>query len=166
MFDENYHIVDFDESSKPTFKSKVIFENSNTSFDYKDTKENQNDLDDEYFEEVYRRIDRDDVDFDSSYSSDFGEESFRNNSNRKKYNKNDISDWVIDEFVMKSYRGKPNTFKWTFIGIIFSILILLIGFKKSLLVFVVVLASNIVGQYFDENSRLMRLIEIVARKFR
>ncbi|SFE53301.1 DUF2273 domain-containing protein [Peptostreptococcus sp. D1] len=166
MFDGSYHIVDFDESSKPTFKSKVIFENSDTSFDYKDSKDNSSDLEDEYFDEIYRKIDRDDVDFDSSFSSDFEEESFRCNSKGKKYGKNDISDWVIDEFVMKSYRGKPNTFKWTFIGIIFSILILLIGFKKSLLIFVVILASNIVGQYFDGNSRLMRLIEIMVRKLR
>lgn len=170
MIDENYHIEDFDEGinleneyigeikrkEKPVFKSKIIYENSKTSEN--DTYDDYRQFDyGEHYKNEYESED------DKSYS-DFKFDE--NKSNKSSSNSNSFFNRFMENYIIKSYRNNPNTFKGTIIGIIISILILSIGFLKALLITTIVLISNIIGQFFDQNPRLISFVDLVVKRFR
>ncbi|WP_101773666.1 DUF2273 domain-containing protein [Peptostreptococcus faecalis] len=158
MIDGKIHIGDVDEDlevenmieEEQSTKSNVIYENSETQSnkgtnfrkEYSDSGESE-------------REDREDY-----------QHSNYNSNNEYNNTKKDSVSTLIFNFIQDSYRERPNTFKATIVGIIMAILILVIGFLKSLLVFVVVLAANIIGQLLDNNPRLLSIINSIFRKFR
>lgn len=86
------------------------------------------------------------------------------NEFHEKYNKdkrNFVEEWIID-----LYERRPNTLKATLVGIVLALLILFIGFSKTLLIFVVVLIANLIGQLLDSNPRLLYLINLIRQRFR
>lgn len=163
MIDGNYHIEDVDElgssssignitkDDKTVVKTKVIYENSNTSKDSDSEKESE--YQSFFYDEGGNQEDRENK-RENRYSNEFHE----------KYNKdkrNFVEEWIID-----LYERRPNTLKATLVGIVLALLILLIGFSKTLLIFVVVLIANLIGQLLDSNPRLLYLINLIRQRFR
>lgn len=183
MIDENYHISDFDDiitqddddlgkieiENKPVFKSRIIFENSNTSNSNDNEKENLK-------QEAHYSYNQGDFGYntneylhsheDNKESGFYEENHYRNEYIDEYMKKNSLFNRFIEGFIIKSYNEKPNTFKWTVVGIIISILILSIGFMKAILISFVILVANIIGQIFDGNSKLMNFFEYLERRFR
>ena len=171
MIDENYHIADLDDiehqdesigeikiKEKPVIRTRVIYENSDTSED------DDRDRRAEFFEE--KRESGGEKRFYSDEERDSDYREFRANSNvrtgetegKRKFH---VEDWILD-----MYDRRPNTFKATIVGIILAILILLIGFAKTLLIFVVVFIANIVGQFLDSNPRILSIIDAISRRMK
>lgn len=172
MIDENYHIADLDDvdhyeesidgvetKEKPIIKTKVIYENSDTSKDeYTDKKS-------DFFEDKER------IKWNNNYSDnieDNGEEYRQYNSSEStvKKEKTRKRRFLIEEWFFDAYDKSPNTFKATIIGIVLAFLILLIGFAKTLLIFVVVLVANIVGQFLDNSPRILSIIDAISRRMK
>lgn len=195
--DENYHIADVDDieeetssigeikrKEKPVIKTKIIYENSDSS-DEKNERKDMNSASISYearekagykdsfdknrfYEEDHSNSTEDeDRRFNNGFESsghikyDFGEDDYREEKNCGS------SEKIFDEKAIVSlYRKRPNTFKGTIIGIILALLILWIGFLKTLLIFIVVLLANIIGQFLDGNPRLLSVFDSISRKFR
>lgn len=195
--DENYHIADVDDieeetssigeikrKEKPVIKTKIIYENSDSS-DEKNERKDMNSASISYearekagykdsfdknrfYEEDHSNSTEDeDRRFNDGFESnghiryDFDEEDYREEKNCGS------SEKIFDEkAIVNLYRKRPNTFKGTIIGIILALLILWIGFLKTLLIFIVVLLANIIGQFLDGNPRLLSVFDSISRKFR
>ncbi|CAK7022692.1 MAG: hypothetical protein PEPC_00942 [Peptostreptococcus russellii] len=195
--DENYHIADVDDieeetssigeikrKEKPVIKTKIIYENSDSS-DEKNERKDMNSASISYearekagykdsfdknrfYEEDHSNSTEDeDRRFNDGFESsghikyDFDEDDYREEKNCGS------SEKIFDEkAIVNLYRKRPNTFKGTIIGIILALLILWIGFLKTLLIFIVVLLANIIGQFLDGNPRLLSVFDSISRKFR
>lgn len=195
--DENYHIADVDDieeetssigeikrKEKPVIKTKIIYENSDSS-DEKNERKDMNsasisyearekagykdsfDKNRFYEDEHSNSTEDEDRRFNDGFESnghiryDFDEEDYREEKNCGS------SEKIFDEkAIVNLYRKRPNTFKGTIIGIILALLILWIGFLKTLLIFIVVLLANIIGQFLDGNPRLLSVFDSISRKFR
>ncbi len=160
MIDENYHIEDIDEVGKfssmsnnrqeeeQTIKTKIIYENTTSSNDKQEDKE----IDSFFYNKEQDRKENE------------NQKEFRDKeefSNLASGNKNYIANWI-----RASYEARPNTLKATIVGLILALLILFIGFLKTLLIFIVVLLANIIGQLLDSNPRLLYVINLIRQRFR
>ncbi len=169
MIDENYHIEDIDDmddiadsssienedkKDKSTIKTKVIYENSDTS------RENNSGNEAEYQNFFY------DEDEQSYYNtSTENKEEYKSNEEFSGIKNTGKRKW-IEEWIIEFHDRRPNTLKATIVGLVLALLILLIGFLKTLLIFVVVLVANLIGQLLDSNPRLIYIINLVRQKFR
>lgn len=167
MIDESYHIEDVDEiydsssageiakEKTDVIKTRVIYENSDTS----DREEHENDSRAFFGKEDINQS------FESYTEKDsYSIESENIDSSEKKYSsrkKTFIEEWLIDV-----YNKRPNTLKATIVGIIIALLILFIGFLKTLLIVIVVAVANLIGQLLDSNPRLLYIIDLVRQRFR
>ncbi|MEG0249637.1 MAG: DUF2273 domain-containing protein [Peptostreptococcus sp.] len=186
--DENYHIADVDDieeeassigeikrKEKPVVKTKIIYENSDTSNnrDYEAPSESASVRFEASDQERFDKGSRSNGKQQSFYDSDASNSSYESNAYSSEDESNNkekeyaCNERIFDEKIISNlYRKRPNTFKGTIVGIILALLILWIGFLKTLMIFVVVLAANIIGQLLDQNPRLLSLFDSIARKFR
>ena len=166
MIDENYHIEDVDElvssssegnenkKEKTTIKTKVIYENSNTS------EENDSANNTEHNRFFYDNKDNNDYNNHTEDKKEYkSKEEFSGVKSTKKRD-------YIEEWFTELYEKRPNTLKATIVGIVLALLILFIGFLKTLLIFVVVLIANLIGQLLDSNPRLLYIINLIRQRFR
>ena len=214
MIDGSYHIEDVDEvgesssigditkEDKTVIKTKVIYENSNTSEESDSDREseqrtffydNEETSGQESRREKYREYEAN-RNFDEK--ADYGEYRGNNGFNDEKEDygeyrgNNGFNDeradyreyrannefkggksgyrrkTFVEEWFIDLYQRRPNTLKATIIGVVLALLILFIGFLKTLLIFVVVLIANLIGQLLDSNPRLLYVINSIRQRFR
>lgn len=198
MIDGSYHIEDVDEvgesssigditkEDKTVIKTKVIYENSNTSEESDSDREseqrtffydNEETSGQESRREKYREYEANrNFDEKADYGEYIGNNGFNDErADYREYRANNefkgeksgyrrktfVEEWFID-----LYQRRPNTLKATIIGVVLALLILFIGFLKTLLIFVVVLIANLIGQLLDSNPRLLYVINSIRQRFR
>lgn len=162
MIDENYHIEDIDdifdsqdktvkEAATKTgpVKATIIFEDSKSS---KSKVEETKSEDFQAYEE----------DYDQEGSEETSEKRKPLISNVKKKTLTE----KLEAILAAAYKDKPNTVVATIVGIIIAILFLWIGFLKTLVICLVVLIANIIGQLFDQNPFVVGVFETIVRKFK
>ena len=162
MIDENYHIEDiddiFDSQDKTVkkaatktgpVKARIIFEDSISS---KSKVEEPKSEDFQTYEEAY------------------DQEGSEETSEKRKPHINNVKKKTLTEkleaILAAAYKDKPNTVVATIVGIIIAILFLWIGFLKTLVICLVVLIANIIGQLFDQNPFVVGVFETIVRKFK
>ena len=161
MIDENYHIEDIDdifdsqdktvkEAATKTgpVKATIIFEDSISS---KSKVEEPKSEDFQAYEEAY------------------DQEGSEGTSEKRKPLINNVKKKTLTEkleAILAAYKDKPNTVVATIVGIIIAILFLWIGFLKTLVICLVVLIANIIGQLFDQNPFVVGVFETIVRKFK
>lgn len=162
MIDENYHIEDiddiFDSQDKPVkeaatktgpVKATIIFEDSISS---KSKVEEPKSEDFQPYEEAY--------DQEGSEGTSEKRKPLINNVKKKTLTEK------LEAILAAAYKDKPNTVVATIVGIIIAILFLWIGFLKTLVICLVVLIANIIGQLFDQNPFVVGVFETIVRKFK
>ncbi|WP_347161341.1 DUF2273 domain-containing protein [Peptostreptococcus anaerobius] len=177
MADEKYHIEDFDDvdiviskGSKSAKKDeadklvkaqpKIIYE---SSYDYSVYDE---DVYDDYYKDIY-----DDIYEEAKSKKSKQKKSKKIYVEEKDPFKRPDSQWdrmvkeTGDYIVRTSYR-KPNTFKATLVGLLIGIMILILGFAKTLLISLIVFVANIIGQLLDDNPRVWNVLDFLIRKFK
>ena len=177
MADEKYHIEDFDdvdivisEGSKSAKKDeadklvkaqpKIIYESSDDYSVYDD------DVYDDYYKDIY-----DDIYEEAKSKKSKHKKSKKIYVEEKDPFKRPDSQWdrmvkeTGDYIVRTSYR-KPNTFKATLVGLLIGIMILILGFAKTLLISLIVFVANIIGQLLDDNPRVWNVLDFLIRKFK
>lgn len=185
MMDENYHIADVDDieedtssigeikrKEKPKIKTKIIYENSDTSNSRDDKRDRNSSMfsfgeksQEESYNNKRNQNYHDRNDNTSYYESNFhNSEEDGSESKEKEYTSN--KKVFYENIISDLYNKRPNTFKATIVGIILALLILWIGILKTLLIFIVVLVANIIGQLLDQNPRLLSVFDYIVRKFR
>lgn len=162
MIDENYHIEDIDdifdsqdktvkEAATKTgpVKATIIFEDSISS------KSKVEEPKSEYFQ---------------AYEEAYDQEGSEGTSEKRKPLINNVKKKTLTEkleaILAAAYKDKPNTVVATIVGIIIAILFLWIGFLKTLVICLVVLIANIIGQLFDQNPFVVGVFETIVRKFK
>ncbi|MFR5189139.1 DUF2273 domain-containing protein [Peptostreptococcus sp.] len=162
MIDENYHIEDIDdifdsqdktvkEAATKTgpVKATIIFEDSKSS---KSKVEEPKSEDFQAYEEAYDR--------EGSEGTSEKRKPLINNVKKKTLTEK------LEAILAAAYKDKPNTVVATIVGIIIAILFLWIGFLKTLVICLVVLIANIIGQLFDQNPFVVGVFETIVRKFK
>ena len=162
MIDENYHIEDIDdifdsqdktvkEAATKTgpVKARIIFEDSTSS---KSKVEEPQSEDFQAYEEAY--------DQEGSEGTSEKRKPLINNVKKKTLTEK------LEAILAAAYKDKPNTVVATIVGIIIAILFLWIGFLKTLVICLVVLIANIIGQLFDQNPFVVGVFETIVRKFK
>lgn len=162
MIDENYHIEDIDdifdsqdktvkEAATKTgpVKATIIFEDSKSS---KSKVEETKSEDFQAYEEAYDR--------EGSEGTSEKRKPLINNVKKKTLTEK------LEAILAAAYKDKPNTVVATIVGIIIAILFLWIGFLKTLVICLVVLIANIIGQLFDQNPFVVGVFETIVRKFK
>ncbi len=162
MIDENYHIEDIDdifdsqdktvkEAATKTgpVKATIIFEDSKSS---KSKVEEPKSEDFQAYEEAYDR--------EGSEGTSEKRKPLINNVKKKTLTEK------LEAILAAAYKDKPNTVVATIVGIIIAILFLWIGFLKTLVICLVVLIANIIGQLFDQNPFVVSVFETIVRKFK
>lgn len=162
MIDENYHIEDIDdifdsqdktvkEAATKTgpVKATIIFEDSISS---KSKVEEPKSEDFQAYEEAY--------DQEGSEGTSEKRKPLINNVKKKTLTEK------LEAILAAAYKDKPNTVVATIVGIIIAILFLWIGFLKTLVICLVVLIANIIGQLFDQNPFVVGIFETIVRKFK
>ncbi len=162
MIDENYHIEDIDdifdsqdktvkEAATKTgpVKATIIFEDSTSS---KSKVEEPKSEDFQAYEEAYDR--------EGSEGTSEKRKPLINNVKKKTLTEK------LEAILAAAYKDKPNTVVATIVGIIIAILFLWIGFLKTLVICLVVLIANIIGQLFDQNPFVVSVFETIVRKFK
>ena len=162
MIDENYHIEDIDdifdsqdktvkEAATKTgpVKATIIFEDSESS---KSKVEEPKSEDFQAYEEAYDR--------EGSEGTSEKRKPLINNVKKKTLTEK------LEAILAAAYKDKPNTVVATIVGIIIAILFLWIGFLKTLVICLVVLIANIIGQLFDQNPFVVGVFETIVRKFK
>lgn len=162
MIDENYHIEDIDdifdsqdktvkEAATKTgpVKATIIFEDSTSS------KSKVKEPKSEAFQ---------------AYEEAYDQEGSEGTSEKRKPLINNVKKKTLTEkleaILAAAYKDKPNTVVATIVGIIIAILFLWIGFLKTLVICLVVLIANIIGQLFDQNPFVVGVFETIVRKFK
>ena len=161
MIDENYHIEDIDdifdsqdktvkEAATKTgpVKATIIFEDSISS----KSKVKDKSEDFQAYEEAY--------DQEGSEGTSEKRKPLINNVKKKTLTEK------LEAILAAAYKDKPNTVVATIVGIIIAILFLWIGFLKTLVICLVVLIANIIGQLFDQNPFVVGVFETIVRKFK
>lgn len=177
MADEKYHIEDFDDvdiviskGSKSAKKDeadklvkaqpKIIYESSDDYSVY------DQDVYDDYYKDIY-----DDIYEEAKSKKSKQKKSKKIYVEEKDPFKRPDSQWdrmvkeTGDYIVRTSYR-KPNTFKATLVGLLIGIMILILGFAKTLLISLIVFVANIIGQLLDDNPRVWNVLDFLIRKFK
>lgn len=177
MADEKYHIEDFDDvdivisgGSKSAKKDeadklvkaqpKIIYESSDDYSVYDE------DVYDDYYKDIY-----DDIYEEAKSKKSKQKKSKKIYVEEKDPFKRPDSQWdrmvkeTGDYIVRTSYR-KPNTFKATLVGLLIGIMILILGFAKTLLISLIVFVANIIGQLLDDNPRVWNVLDFLIRKFK
>lgn len=177
MADEKYHIEDFDDvdiviskGSKSAKKDeadklvkaqpKIIYESSDDYSVYDE------DVYDDYYKDIY-----DDIYEEAKSKKSKHKKSKKIYVEEKDPFKRPDSQWdrmvkeTGDYIVRTSYR-KPNTFKATLVGLLIGIMILILGFAKTLLISLIVFVANIIGQLLDDNPRVWNVLDFLIRKFK
>lgn len=177
MADEKYHIEDFDDvdiviskGSKSAKKDeadklvkaqpKIIYESSDDYSVYDE------DVYDDYYKDIY-----DDIYEEAKPKKSKQKKSKKIYVEEKDPFKRPDSQWdrmvkeTGDYIVRTSYR-KPNTFKATLVGLLIGIMILILGFAKTLLISLIVFVANIIGQLLDDNPRVWNVLDFLIRKFK
>lgn len=180
MTDEKYHIEDFDDvddvdivisgGSKSAKKDeadklvkaqpKIIYESSDDYSVYDE------DVYDDYYKDIY-----DDIYEEAKSKKSKQKKSKKIYVEEKDPFKRPDSQWdrmvkeTGDYIVRTSYR-KPNTFKATLVGLLIGIMILILGFAKTLLISLIVFVANIIGQLLDDNPRVWNVLDFLIRKFK
>ena len=162
MIDENYHIEDIDdifdsqdktvkEAATKTgpVKATIIFEDSISS---KSKVKEPKSEDFQTYEEAY--------DQEGSEGTSEKRKPLINNVKKKTLTEK------LEAILAAAYKDKPNTVVATIVGIIIAILFLWIGFLKTLVICLVVLIANIIGQLFDQNPFVVGVFETIVRKFK
>lgn len=162
MIDENYHIEDIDdifdsqdktvkEAATKTgpVKATIIFEDSISS---KSKVKEPKSEDFQDYEEAY--------DQEGSEGTSEKRKPLINNVKKKTLTEK------LEAILAAAYKDKPNTVVATIVGIIIAILFLWIGFLKTLVICLVVLIANIIGQLFDQNPFVVGVFETIVRKFK
>lgn len=162
MIDENYHIEDIDdifdsqdktvkEAATKTgpVKATIIFEDSISS---KSKVKEPKSEDFQAYEEAYDR--------EGSEGTSEKRKPLINNVKKKTLTEK------LEAILAAAYKDKPNTVVATIVGIIIAILFLWIGFLKTLVICLVVLIANIIGQLFDQNPFVVGVFETIVRKFK
>ena len=162
MIDENYHIEDIDdifdsqdktvkEAATKTgpVKATIIFEDSKSS---KSKVGEPKSEDFQAYEEAYDR--------EGSEGTSEKRKPLINNVKKKTLTEK------LEAILAAAYKDKPNTVVATIVGIIIAILFLWIGFLKTLVICLVVLIANIIGQLFDQNPFVVGVFETIVRKFK
>ncbi|EKX90412.1 hypothetical protein HMPREF9998_01518 [Peptostreptococcus anaerobius VPI 4330 = DSM 2949] len=175
--DEKYHIEDFDDvdiviskGSKSAKKDeadklvkaqpKIIYESSDDYSVYDE------DVYDDYYKDIY-----DDIYEEAKSKKSKQKKSKKIYVEEKDPFKRPDSQWdrmvkeTGDYIVRTSYR-KPNTFKATLVGLLIGIMILILGFAKTLLISLIVFVANIIGQLLDDNPRVWNVLDFLIRKFK
>ena len=188
MADEKYHIEDFDDvdiviskGSKSAKKDeadklvkaqpKIIYESSDdySVYDedvYDDYSVYDEDIYDDYYKDIY-----DDIYEEAKSKKSKQKKSKKIYVEEKDPFKRPDSQWdrmvkeTGDYIVRTSYR-KPNTFKATLVGLLIGIMILILGFAKTLLISLIVFVANIIGQLLDDNPRVWNVLDFLIRKFK
>ena len=188
MADEKYHIEDFDDvdiviskGSKSAKKDeadklvkaqpKIIYESSDdySVYDedvYYDYSVYDEDVYDDYYKDIY-----DDIYEEAKSKKSKQKKSKKIYVEEKDPFKRPDSQWdrmvkeTGDYIVRTSYR-KPNTFKATLVGLLIGIMILILGFAKTLLISLIVFVANIIGQLLDDNPRVWNVLDFLIRKFK
>ena len=157
MIDENYHIEDIDdifdsqdktvkEAATKTgpVKATIIFEDSISS------KSKVKEPKSEDFQ---------------AYKEAYDQEGSEGTSEKRKPLINNVKKKTLTEkleaILAAAYKDKPNTVVATIVGIIIAILFLWIGFLKTLVICLVVLIANIIGQLFDQNPFVVGVFETI-----
>lgn len=177
MADEKYHIEDFDDvdiviskGSKSAKKDeadklvkaqpKIIYESSDDYSVYDE------DVYDDYYKDIY-----DDIYEEAKSKKSKQKKSKKIYVEEKDPFKRPDSQWdrmvkeTGDYIVRTSYR-KPNTFKATLVGLLIGIMILILGFAKTLLISLIVFVANIIGQLLDDNPRVWNVLDFLIRKLK
>lgn len=177
MADEKYHIEDFDDvdiviskGSKSAKKDeadklvkaqpKIIYESSDDYSVYDE------DVYDDYYKDIY-----DDIYEEAKSKKSKQKKSKKIYVEEKDPFKRPDSQWdrmvkeTGDYIVRTSYR-KPNTFKATLVGLLIGIMILILGFAKTLLISLIVFVANIIGQLLDDNPRVWNILDFLIGKFK
>lgn len=177
MANEKYHIEDFDDvdivisgDSKSAKKDeadklvkaqpKIIYESSDDYSVYDE------DVYDDYYKDIY-----DDIYEEAKSKKSKQKKSKKIYVEEKDPFKRPDSQWdrmvkeTGDYIVRTSYR-KPNTFKATLVGLLIGIMILILGFAKTLLISLIVFVANIIGQLLDDNPRVWNVLDFLIRKFK
>ena len=177
MANEKYHIEDFDDvdiviskGSKSAKKDeadklvkaqpKIIYESSDDYSVYDE------DVYDDYYKDIY-----DDIYEEAKSKKSKQKKSKKIYVEEKDPFKRPDSQWdrmvkeTGDYIVRTSYR-KPNTFKATLVGLLIGIMILILGFAKTLLISLIVFVANIIGQLLDDNPRVWNVLDFLIRKFK
>lgn len=162
MIDENYHIEDIDdifdsqdktvkEAATKTgpVKATIIFEDSISSKSKVEESKTENF---QAYEEAY--------DQEGSEGTSEKRKPLINNVKKKTLTEK------LEAILAAAYKDKPNTVVATIVGIIIAILFLWIGFLKTLVICLVVLIANIIGQLFDQNPFVVGVFETIVRKFK
>lgn len=160
MIDENYHIPDIDDEitadkidDKKNERISIIFEGNNSkkssNIDYSNIKSSKN----IYFERTDLNSNAENINLDEEIP--YIDSSKRNYQNINFDDCENIRLSMIERLFINSYRKSPNTVIFTIVGIIIGIMILLIGFIKSMVITSVVLIGHIIGLLLDENPKLM-----------
>ena len=161
MIDENYHIEDIDdifdsqdktvkEAATKTgpVKATIIFEDSTSS---------------------KSKVEESKSEF-QAHEEDYDQEGSEGTSEKRKPLINNVKKKTLTEkleaILAAAYKDKPNTVVATIVGIIIAILFLWIGFLKTLVICLVVLIANIIGQLFDQNPFVVGVFETIVRKFK
>ena len=169
MADEKYHIEDFDDvdiviskGSKSAKKDeadklvkaqpKIIYESSDDYSVYDE------DVYDDYYKDIY-----DDIYEEAKSKKIYVEEKdpFKRPDSQWDRMVKETGDYIV----RTSYR-KPNTFKATLVGLLIGIMILILGFAKTLLISLIVFVANIIGQLLDDNPRVWNVLDFLIRKFK
>jgi len=105
-----------------------------------------------------------------AYEEAYDQEGSEGTSEKRKPLINNVKKKTLTEkleaILAAAYKDKPNTVVATIVGIIIAILFLWIGFLKTLVICLVVLIANIIGQLFDQNPFVVGVFETIVRKFK
>ena len=159
----------------PKIKSKIIYESSDNADDKFSFYRNE-DLISDY--SAY------DEDVDDDFFRDFYSEDIGDGKKKRKKKKTTTRVTIEDpdpfiresqtsrlvketgDYIIRTSYKKPNTFKATLVGILIGIMVLILGFTKTLVLSLIVFVANIVGQLLDENPRVWSVVDFIVRRFR
>ena len=162
MIDENYHIEDiddiFDSQDKTVKEAATKTGPVKATIIFEDSKSSKSKVEEPKSEDF------------QAYEEDYDHEGSEETSEKRKPLINNVKKKTLTEkleaILAAAYKDKPNTVVATIVGIIIAILFLWIGFLKTLVICLVVLIANIIGQLFDQNPFVVGVFETIVRKFK
>lgn len=162
MIDENYHIEDiddiFDSQDKTVKEAATKTGPVKATIIFEDSKSSKSKVEEPKSEDF------------QVYEEDYDQEGSEGTSEKRKPLINNVKKKTLTEkleaILAAAYKDKPNTVVATIVGIIIAILFLWIGFLKTLVICLVVLIANIIGQLFDQNPFVVGVFETIVRKFK
>ena len=162
MIDENYHIEDiddiFDSQDKTVKEAATKTGPVKATIIFEDSKSSKSKVEEPKSEDF------------QVYEEDYDQEGSEGTSEKRKPLINNVKKKTLTEkleaILAAAYKDKPNTVVATIVGIIIAILFLWIGFLKTLVICLVVLIANIIGQLFDQNPFVAGVFETIVRKFK